>query len=56
MDLEAMNLYVFFGVDIVNKHKYANLAGGPIASPAMGSKVPMLNIIDMRPGLTAYRH
>ena len=43
MDVETMIFYTFYGVDIVNKHKYANLKVAPIANPAM----PML------PGMTA---
>ena len=53
MDVECMIFYTFYGVDIVNKHKYANLKVAPIANPAMPSPVPMPNIIGMLPGMTA---
>ena len=53
MDVETMIFYTFYGVDIVNKHKYANLKLAPIANPAMPSPVPMPNIIGMLPGMTA---
>jgi len=53
MDVETMIFYTFYGVDIVNKHKFANLKVAPIANPAMPSPVPMPNIIGMLPGMTA---
>jgi len=53
MDVETMIFYTFYGVDIVNKHKYANLKVAPIANPAMPSPVPMPNIVGMLPGMTA---
>ncbi len=53
MDVEAMIFYTFYGVDIVNKHKYHKLQVAPIANPAMPSPVPMPNIIGMLPGMTA---
>ena len=53
MDVETMIFYTFYGVDIINKHKYANLKVAPIANPAMPSPVPMPNIIGMLPGMTA---
>jgi peroxiredoxin family protein len=53
MDVETMIFYTFYGVDMVNKHKYANLKVAPIANPAMPSPVPMPNIIGMLPGMTA---
>jgi peroxiredoxin family protein len=53
MDVECMIFYTFYGIDIVNKHKYANLKVAPIANPAMPSPVPMPNIIGMLPGMTA---
>ena len=53
MDVETMIFYTFYGMDIVNKHKYANLKVAPIANPAMPSPVPMPNIIGMLPGMTA---
>ncbi|MBE9519821.1 MAG: DsrE/DsrF/DrsH-like family protein [Proteobacteria bacterium] len=53
MDVETMIFYTFYGVDLVNKHKFANLKVAPIANPAMPSPVPMPNIIGMLPGMTA---
>jgi peroxiredoxin family protein len=53
MDVETMIFYTFYGVDIVNKHKYASLQVAPIANPAMPSPVPIPNIIGMLPGMTA---
>ena len=53
MDVETIIFYTFYGVDIINKHKYANLKVAPIANPAMPSPVPMPNIIGMLPGMTA---
>ncbi len=53
MDVETMIFYTFYGVDMVNKHKYASLQVAPIANPAMPSPVPMPNIIGMLPGMTA---
>lgn len=43
MDFETMIFYTLYDVDIVNKHKYANLKVAPIANPAMPSPVPMPN-------------
>ena len=53
MDVETMIFYTLYGIDIVNKNKYANLKVAPIANPAMPSPVPMPNIIGMLPGMTA---
>ena len=51
MDVETMIFYTFYGVDMINKHKYASLQVAPIANPAMPSPVPMPNIIGMLPGI-----
>ena len=53
MDVETMIFFTFYGLDVVNKKKYANLQVAPIANPAMPSPVPMPNIIGMLPGMTA---
>jgi len=53
MDVEVTIFFTFYGVDIVNKHKYASLKVAPIANPAMPSPVPMPNILGMLPGMTA---
>jgi len=51
MDMEAAIFFTFYGLDIVNKKKYANLKVAPIANPAMPMPVP--NIVGMLPGMTA---
>ena len=51
LDMECGIFFTFYGLDIVNKKKYANLKVAPIANPAM--PVPMPNIIGMLPGMTA---
>ncbi len=51
MDLETTIFFTFYGLDIINKHKYANLKVPPIANPAM--PVPVPNIVGMLPGMTA---
>lgn len=51
MDMEAGIFFTFYGLDIVNKKKYANLKVAPIANPAMPVSVP--NIVGMLPGMTA---
>ena len=53
MDVETTIFFTFYGVDIVNKKKYASLQVAPIGNPAMPSPVPMPNIIGMLPGMTA---
>lgn len=53
MDVEVTIFFTFYGIDIINKHKYASLKVAPIANPAMPSPVPMPNIIGMLPGMTA---
>ncbi|MBI4844377.1 MAG: DsrE/DsrF/DrsH-like family protein [Nitrospirae bacterium] len=53
MDVEVTIFFTFYGVDIINKHKYASLKVAPIANPAMPSPVPMPNILGMLPGMTA---
>ncbi len=51
MEMETAIFFTFYGLDIVNKKKYANLKVAPIANPAMPMPVP--NIIGMLPGMTA---
>ncbi|MEW6219432.1 MAG: DsrE/DsrF/DrsH-like family protein [Thermodesulfobacteriota bacterium] len=53
MDAEVAIFFTLYGVDIVNKNKYANLQIAPIANPAMPSPVPFPNILGMLPGMTA---
>jgi peroxiredoxin family protein len=51
MGMEAGIFFTFYGLDIINKKKYANLKVSPIANPAMPISVP--NIVGMLPGMTA---
>lgn len=51
MDLETTIFFTFYGLDIINRHKYANLKVSPIGNPAM--PVPVPNIVGMLPGMTA---
>lgn len=52
MDVEVGIFFTLYGVDIVNKHKYASLKVSPIANPAMPSPVPFPNILGVLPGMT----
>lgn len=51
MDMECGIFFTFYGLDIINKKKYANLKVAPVGNPAMPVSVP--NIIGMLPGMTA---
>ncbi|MHB9053708.1 MAG: DsrE/DsrF/DrsH-like family protein [Thermoleophilia bacterium] len=51
MDMECAIFFTFYGLDIVNKKKYANLKVAPVGNPAMPMPVP--NIVGMIPGMTA---
>lgn len=51
MDMEVGIFFTFYGLDIINKKKYANLKVAPVGNPAM--PVPVPNIIGMLPGMTA---
>lgn len=51
MGLEVGIFFTFYGLDIVNKKKYANLKVASVGNPAM--PVPVPNIIGMLPGMTA---
>ena len=53
MDIETMIFFTFYGIDVINKNKYAKLKVAPIGNPAMPSPVPIPNIIGMLPGMTA---
>jgi peroxiredoxin family protein len=50
-DLEVAIFFTFYGLNIINKKKYANLKVPPLANPAMPMPVP--NIIGALPGMTA---
>lgn len=51
MDMECAIFFTFYGLDIVNKNKYANLKVAPVGNPAMPMPVP--NMVGMIPGMTA---
>jgi peroxiredoxin family protein len=51
MDMEAGIFFTFYGLDVVNKKKYANLQVAPVGNPAMPVSVP--NMVGMLPGMTA---
>jgi peroxiredoxin family protein len=51
MDLDTTIFFTFYGLDIINKRKFANLKVAPVGNPAM--PVPVPNIIGMLPGMTA---
>jgi peroxiredoxin family protein len=51
LEMECGIFFTFYGLDIVNKKKYANLKVSPIANPAMPISIP--NIVGMLPGMTA---
>lgn len=53
MDVEVQVFFTLYGVDIINKHKYASLKVSPIANPAMPSPVPFPNILGVLPGMTS---
>jgi len=49
MDMEASIFFTFYGLDIINKHKYKNLSVAPLANPA--APIPMPNIVGVLPGM-----
>ncbi len=55
MDIEAGIFFTFYGLDIINKHKYKSLKVPPLANPAMPDPIPGIavpNIIGALPGMT----
>jgi peroxiredoxin family protein len=50
MDMEAGIFFTFYGLDIINKHKYKNLQVAPLANPA--APMPIPNIVGVLPGMT----
>ena len=55
LDMEAGIFFTFYGLDIINKHKYKSLKVPPLANPAMPDPIPGLsvpNIIGALPGMT----
>lgn len=53
MDVEVAIFFTLYGMEILNKHKYASLKVAPIANPAMPSPIPFPNILGVLPGMTA---
>ncbi|MBI4377773.1 MAG: DsrE/DsrF/DrsH-like family protein [Nitrospinae bacterium] len=51
MDMEAGIFFTFYGLDIINKHKFNSLKVSPLANPAMPVSIP--NIIGAIPGMTS---
>ncbi len=51
MDMEVAIFFTFYGLDIVNRKKYANLKVAHVGNPAM--PVPVPNMVGMLPGMTA---
>ncbi len=49
MDMEAGIFFTFYGLDIINKHKYKSLSVAPLANPA--APMPIPNIIGVLPGM-----
>lgn len=55
LDMEAAIFFTFYGLDIINKHKYKSLKVAPLANPAMPDPIPGMavpNIIGALPGMT----
>ncbi|MBI4299595.1 MAG: DsrE/DsrF/DrsH-like family protein [Chloroflexi bacterium] len=50
MGWEVGIFFTFFGLDIVNKKKYASLKVAPLGNPAMPVSIP--NVIAALPGMT----
>ncbi|MGK7345386.1 MAG: DsrE/DsrF/DrsH-like family protein [Candidatus Nitrospinota bacterium M3_3B_026] len=56
MDMEAGIFFTFYGLDIINKHKYKSLKVPPLANPAMPDPIPGMsvpNILGVLPGMTS---
>ncbi len=51
MDMEAAIFFTLYGINILDKKKFANLKVAPLANPAMPMPVP--NIVGAIPGMTA---
>ena len=55
MDMGSGIFFTFYGLDIINKHKYRSLKVPPLANPAMPDPVPGIavpNIVGALPGMT----
>ncbi len=51
MDVDVRLFFTFYGLDIVNRHKYDRLQVPSLANPAM--PVPVPNLVGALPGMTA---
>lgn len=51
MDVAVQIFFTFYGLDIINRHKYGRLKVAPLGNPAM--PVPVPNLIGALPGMTA---
>ncbi len=51
MDVAVQIFFTFYGLDIINRHKYHKLKVAPVGNPAM--PVPVPNLIGALPGMTA---
>lgn len=51
MDVDVRLFFTFYGLDIINRHKYDKLQVPSVANPAMPVSVP--NLVGVLPGMTA---
>jgi len=51
MDVDVRLFFTFYGLDIINRHKYDRLQVPSLANPAM--PVPVPNLVGALPGMTA---
>jgi peroxiredoxin family protein/TusA-related sulfurtransferase len=51
MDVDVQLFFTFYGLDMVNRHKYDKLQVPSLANPAM--PVPVPNVVGALPGMTA---
>ena len=51
MDVDVRLFFTFYGLDIINRHKYGKLQVPSLANPAM--PVPVPNMVGALPGMTA---
>ena len=51
MDVDVRLFFTFYGLDIINRHKYDKLQVPSLANPAM--PVPVPNMVGVLPGMTA---
>jgi len=51
MDVDVRLFFTFYGLDIINRHKYDKLQVPSLANPAM--PIPVPNLVGALPGMTA---